>query len=226
MSSFPRLRSLAAVAIATLAAGWPAAHAQSTTVGNSATGWYGSLDGAFTHVSDITGTSSGANFTTHFKDGWEAGGTIGYTFLNTNPSDLADNNLALALEAEGGYIRNDVDTVSVLGGSASAHGYLEQVPITGSIVLRYHIFSPLTVFAGIGGGMGYEHLNINSVGGTGFSTSDSDWEAAYQAKAGVDLSFGGGLGLDAGVKYYHLFRTNMGTSINTRMLYAGLTWSF
>jgi len=224
MSSITRLRSLTALAIVMLAAGSPAAHAQSSTMGNSFTGWYGSLNGDWSHVSDMTGTSSGATFTTHFKEGWGAGGTIGFTFLNTHPADLNNNNLALALEAEGGYVRNDVDTVTAVT-SAPATGYLEQIPIDGSIVVRYHIISPLTVFAGFGGGMGYEHLKISSVSGSAFSTANSDWEASMQGKAGVDVALGSGLSLGAGGKYYRLFRTSMGDHIITRMIYAELNWS-
>ncbi len=226
MSPIRHLRFLTIPALALLAMGWPAAQAQDATPGDSGTGLYGALNGAWTHVSDIAATTSGTSYTAHFENGWEAGGTLGYTFLNTHPSDLANNNLALAIEAESGYMRNDLKTVSVLGGSASATGYLEQIPITGSLIAHYHIFSPLTLFAGIGGGMGYEHLKISSVSGSPFGTSNTDWAGAIRGKVGVDVSLGGGLGVEVGGQYYHLFRTSMGDSITTRMLYAGLTWRF
>ncbi|MBB5694796.1 OmpA family protein [Muricoccus pecuniae] len=161
----------------------------------------------------------GARTKTNFETGWVGVGSIGYGFGN-----------GLRLEAEGSYRENDVADFRFgnvnpagQGGRARTYGAMGNVlfdlALPGIPVVPY-----------IGGGVGYQWHEYDSVRGTAFgpgaasrslTVDDRDGSFAYQGIAGVALNLGvPGLALTAEYRFLGTLGHELDANLGTRTVAA------
>jgi opacity protein-like surface antigen len=91
-------------------------------------------------------------------------------------------NQSWAVEVEGGFLDNKVTKVG--GVTPSTQIYLYQYPVLANVVFRHTLWQNLQVSAGAGAGGVWTTLDIDPLG------DDTDFQYAYQAKAGITYAVG------------------------------------
>lgn len=157
-------------------------------------GWYTSLFGGYTYLTDNTlNTTYGVvRNKSAYNNGYNAGGRFGY---QSNP---------LRYELEYTYLNADAKSFSV--------DYIRQTSVTGYasgnffMANAYYDFPDMlpaiSPFLGVGIGYAYLQGRLNSLGPTNatyFSTSDSAF--TYQGTAGVTFNFAENYAVNAAYRY-------------------------
>ncbi|MGZ8898878.1 MAG: outer membrane protein [Limisphaerales bacterium] len=107
----------------------------------------------------------------------------------------------VGVELNAGFLWNSLDGFETSAGSISAEGDLLQIPVLGSVVLRYPTPAGLTPFIGAGGGGTYVRLDFDHDG----QEAGDDFFAAYQLLGGVRYQIDEGLSMGLVYKYLHVF---------------------
>ena len=125
-----------------------------------------------------------------FNTGFGVGGGVGYDFGSVR------------LEGEVEYRNSDYDKVGLNGfPKESASGSLKSLAFMLNGYYDFHNQSPFTPF--IMGGVGGANVDTSRIsGGGGSIPSDTSWQFAYQAGAGVALEFGSSWSLDISYRFF------------------------
>ncbi len=148
------------------------------------TGPYLKADGGANFVSgthlDIGGVAGDLSLDTGFR----VDGVFGYQF-----------NRWLAVEFEGGYLQNSINSISQNGLTAYPrdNSNLEQIPLLVNVVLRYENSTDFVPYIGGGAGGVFSIMKISG-------NSDNDAVVALQAKAGLIYKIEQNAWLDIGYK--------------------------
>ncbi len=148
------------------------------------TGPYLKADGGANFVSgthlDIGGVAGDLSLDTGFR----VDGLFGYQF-----------NRWLAVEFEGGYLQNSINSISQNGLTAYPrdNSNLEQIPLLVNVVLRYENSTDFVPYIGGGAGGVFSIMKISG-------NSDNDAVVALQAKAGLIYKIEQNAWLDIGYK--------------------------
>lgn len=165
-----RRLALAALAASLLAA--PAAFAQDKL----ATGWYGTLSGAYLQPED---SDANNGLSLEFDNGYAIYGAAGYRFPNN-----------FRAEAELGYGNTDLDRVTGRGGSANLNGDIDSYTLTGAVYYDFATGSMFTPYAGVGAGLAHQKLSRVSAtinGATLTADGDSSTDLTAFGEAGVSI---------------------------------------
>lgn len=219
--------ALAAVSVLMMAAS--AAHAQGAWyINGSAGGDFFSDRTASTTFHNGAGATAPGTHTTTYDPGYALTGSVGYHLP-----------LGFRVEAELGYIHNDVDSTTPHLSSptfAAINGTKFTNPNGGDydrVTATVNMFYDLPVsFAGVtpyvGAGVGYYHLSASDAhfttpfGFTGRGGNASD--AVVLAEAGATIPLAGALSLVPAYRYEHFFRDGGGE--DSHILKLGLRFDF
>jgi len=224
MNNIPRtiLRLAPILGAALLGSTPPIAHAA-----DNASGSYLTVNGGSSIVPDVTGTASGVTATVNFSSGYTVGLTAGYPLYATDAYSLSGGgNWALNAELETAYIYNTFDSVSVLGVSFASGGHLRQIPVLANLVMTYNITDKWSAYCGLGGGISFIDLHVNSIGPIPVGFSNSETDGVIQAKIGLRYSLSDHSEVGIGYKYQNVLNTSYGTDVETHLFLLEFNWSF
>ncbi|HEX3797170.1 MAG TPA: outer membrane beta-barrel protein [Verrucomicrobiae bacterium] len=182
------------------------------------TGSYFNADAGVSLVEDITTSVGGVTGKIKFNPGARFSMAGGYTFYSSAT-------LSLSGEIETGLIYNSLDSASAGGASASLSGSYYQVPILGNAVLTLFPDSHWNPYVGVGGGMVYSSLSVDSVGGFSLGASSSEVDPAVQVMAGLRYKLGERSEIGVGYKYLATFPDGI-SHVGTHSLSASYTLHF
>lgn len=156
--------------------------------------WYWSFSGSYSIMPDSdsrTHATPSVTGTTDMKGGYGANLAVGMPLPNS-----------FRLELEGGYIRNNIDSLSSGGGTAAASGKIETW--TGLLNVYYDLktntpWSPY-IGAGLGAARHHEEVNLPVAGGQ--IIDDTDTVFAYQASAGLSYAVNPSTTVFTGYRFY------------------------
>jgi opacity protein-like surface antigen len=138
---------------------------------------------------------------------------------------LATGKLTLGAEFETGVIYNYLNSVRNAGAPTPLRGDYYQVPLLGSLVLKFHPDSFVIPYVGVGAGGDYSDARIHTPGFFGSGTWDSQIDPAVQAMAGIRFRLNSVSDVGFGYKFLAAF-PNSGTYIGTHAALATFTVRF
>ncbi|RBP38490.1 opacity protein-like surface antigen [Roseimicrobium gellanilyticum] len=130
-----------------------------------------------------------------FDTGYSILGAVGYAFGN-----------GLSVELESGYLGVEDAEVHVPGlGNFDVDGEFRQVPIFANVLYTVDVTDVVGIYVGGGLGVIWSEAEVESVGGDAFFSgeSDSDWNFAAQAKAGVTFRVTEAASLNIGYRFLY-----------------------
>jgi opacity protein-like surface antigen len=134
-------------------------------------------------------------FDLDFDTGFSVLGAVGYAFGN-----------GLSVELESGYLSVEDAEVHVRGlGDFDVDGEFRQVPIFANVLYTVDVTDKVGVYVGAGAGIVWSEAEVESVGGDAFfnAESDSEWNFAAQAKAGVTFHITQAASLNIGYRFMY-----------------------
>jgi len=180
-------------------------------------GFYLKLDGGINYIPNTDLTASGRNGDMSLESGYRVVAAGGY-----------EVNRWLALELEGGFFENSINTVKLQGLTAHVHqSSLSGVPIVANVVLRYENSSDFMPYVSVGAGGLRSTLRISG-------EKDHDLVLALQAQAGIIYKIDEQAWIEAGYRLLGTPREHYdlaGTSIQTDTVFShffgvGAIWKF
>lgn len=124
-----------------------------------------------------------------FDTGWGAFGALGYRFTNN-----------LALEAEFGYARANIDDISFGATSFPVSGDVSQIPLLANAVLHVPVADSFGFYFGGGAGVVRTNVSAESLAKLPIDLDETGWNFAMQAKAGVSFNVNDALSLNLGYR--------------------------
>jgi len=128
----------------------------------------------------------------NFDTGWGAFGALGYRFANN-----------LALEAEFGYARANIDDISFGDTSFPVSGDVSQIPLLANAILHLPVADSFGFYFGGGGGVVRTNVSAESLARLPIDIDSSGWNLALQAKAGVSFNVNQALSLNLGYRFLY-----------------------
>ncbi len=189
-----RIRSLKSVYFAAAVLGL----AGSGTALAQREGPYLSFDAGVSFLEDLDGVFADTPGKLKFNPGFRAGAAVGYT-LTSQPTYEA------AVQLESGLIYNETKKLSTDFGDSSLDGDFYQVPILADILYTFRIGPRFVPYIGVGGGLVYHRLSIDSMDGFPVGTTSDGWDPAVQAMAGLRYKLDERNEIGAGYKFLATF---------------------
>jgi opacity protein-like surface antigen len=155
-------------------------------------GFYFSAQGGALWLDDVG--AYGANL--DFDTGYSILGTLGYALGN-----------GLAFELESGYMSVESGTATGYGLTGEVDGEFRQVPIIANVVYNIDVTDRLAFYVGAGAGVVWSEAELDSGEAYGLSyrgvKSDSEWNFAAQAKAGLSFKVSQAASVNIGYRYFY-----------------------
>lgn len=131
-----------------------------------------------------------------FDTGYSILGAIGYAFGN-----------GLSVELESGYLSVEDAEVDIRGfGNFDVDGEFRQVPIFANVLYTVDVTDVVGVYVGGGAGVVWSEAEIDGINGFALARdleSDSEWNFAAQAKAGVTFRVTDAASLNIGYRFMY-----------------------
>lgn len=162
------------------------------------TGPYFTADGGLSLLEDITSGYGGITGTVSSKPGFRLSIAGGYDFY-------ASSSMSVGAELETGLLWNSLDSVTAGGSSASLSGNFLQVPVLANLVAKFQAGQKWSVYLGGGGGMVFNNLTVDSVGGSPADLSANETDAAVQGMAGLLYKLNENSEIGVGYKFLATF---------------------
>jgi OOP family OmpA-OmpF porin len=162
-------------------------------------GLYLSLHGGGTYLEEMENEADTGTFNFDAKEGWLAGGAIGYDLRDTYP-DIGTGRVELEVTVR----ENDLDEVDFAQGKNTGGGTIKSESIMLNTVAEYREGLPWLPYIGVGAGVARVTLDkLAQKNGTDIDiVDDDDTVFAYQGKIGVGLQVACRFYLDLGYRYF------------------------
>jgi opacity protein-like surface antigen len=162
-------------------------------------GFYISLHGGGTLLEEIQNESDDGTFNFEAKEGWLAGGAIGYDLRNAYP-DIGTGRVELEVTSR----ENDLDEVEFSDGDMAGNGTIRAESIMLNTIGEYRDRLPWIPYIGAGAGAARLTLDQLETAGTSLA-DDEDTVFAYQGLVGVGLQVACRFYLDLGYRYFAVY---------------------
>jgi opacity protein-like surface antigen len=131
-----------------------------------------------------------------FDTGYSILGAVGYAFGN-----------GLSVELESGYLSVEDAEIHVPGfGNFDVDGEFRQVPIFANVLYTIDVTDSVGIYLGAGAGVVWSEAEVEGLGGFDFGRdfeTESEWNFAAQAKAGVTFRVTEAASLNIGYRFMY-----------------------